>query len=452
MKYIQLTKTNDMKKLHFLTACWCLVALLPLLTIAQKVEWVEQVIVGNGNKFEATPPYIDYVTVQTYDPSNGSTSVFDVIKTQSVQDVLIANQKIYVAAHDSIIMYDANTLLRLAAVADSGLSRLHVFNNRLVVSKQFPIVRFFVEVLDANNLALIARIQNLSGDCKGILSTKDSLYVAVNGGYLATEGKLAVIDFNTWTLSREINFGPNAVGINDIYNYGGIIFSVNETPFGNPDVGSITAYSTYSLAYTNYVLNLRVGNGSGMKNSGVIEPLLYITLNNGIGSFNLDTKQIADTTILPDPGFTNHIYFTSYNVDYVNNYLYTNIGNRVTFGINVVADTQGDSITSFPTGFNTDAIALDYRTPVYIGEPESAVGKLALYPNPVENTLRIRYTGSSTVHEIRILDITGRTVFQQTAEDLRKGQWISCAGFPSGLYFLTVRASDIILSSKFIKK
>ena len=122
MKYIQLTKTNDMKKLHFLTACWCLVALLPLLTIAQKVEWVEQVIVGNGNKFEATPPYIDYVTVQTYDPSNGSTSVFDVIKTQSVQDVLIANQKIYVAAQDSIIMYDANTLLRLAAVADSGLS------------------------------------------------------------------------------------------------------------------------------------------------------------------------------------------------------------------------------------------------------------------------------------------------------------------------------------------
>ncbi|MFH1161495.1 MAG: T9SS type A sorting domain-containing protein [bacterium] len=440
------------KKVNFLLTCVVVLSILPLFSYSQKSEWVEQVIVANGNQYEATPPFIDYVTVQTYDPSTGSTSVFDVIKTQSVQDVVIANQRIYVAAQDSIVMYDANTLQRLGSVADSGLSRLHVFNNRLIVSKQFPVVRFFVEVLNAEDLALIARIQNISGDCKGILDTKDSVYVAVNGGYLSSEGKLAVINFNTWTLSREINFGPNAVGISDLYNYGGVFFSVNETPYGNPDVGSVTAYSTYSLTYTNYILNLRVGNGSGLKNSGVIEPMLYLTLNNGIGSFNMETKQIADTTIFPDPGSVNHIYYTSYDADYVNDLLYTNVGNRISFGIDVVGTTLGDSVTSFITGFNTDAIGIDYRTPVNIDEPTSGEGYLALYPNPVENSLRVKYTGDAQVSEIAIMDITGRTIYKEFPGDIRKGTWINCSDFPSGLYFLTAKAGSKSLSAKFIKK
>ena len=231
----------------------------------------------NGNKYETSPPYGDYVTCQTYNPATGTTSIFDEIMTQSTQDVVIANQKIYVAAQDSIIMYDANTLLRLYAIADSGLSRLHIFNDKLIISKQYPVVRFFVEVLNADDLSLVARIQNISGDCKGITSTKDSIYVGINGGYLSTEGKMAVIDFNSWTVTREINFGPNATGINDIHNYGGVLFSINETPYGVADEGSITAYDTYTMTHTNYVFNRRVGAaGSLTKNSGVIGNMLYL--------------------------------------------------------------------------------------------------------------------------------------------------------------------------------
>jgi len=441
-----------MKKIGLLSSFLISMLLMPWVGLSQKAEWVEQVIVANGNKFETTPSPADYVTVQTYNPSTGITYVFDEIKTQSAQDVIVADGKIYVAAQDSIVMYDANTLQRIAAIADSGLSRLFLFNDKLIVSKQYPVVRFFVEVLNASDLSLVARIQNISGDCKGIVSTKDSIYVVVNGGFLSSEGKLAVINLNNWTLGREINFGPNAVGINDIYNYGGILFTVNETPFGSAVFGSITSYDTYTRTYTNNMLTYLVGNGAGgVKNSGVIDNMLYLTLNNGIGSFNMDTKQVEDPSIFPDPGVVNHIYYTSYTTDYVNSYIYSNIGNRISFGIDLVGTTLGDSITSFQTGFNTDAIAVDYRVPVGIENSVVANASLAIYPNPVENQVRIKYTGEAPVTEILIRDITGRTIYQSN-ERSSSAIWIDCSSFPAGLYFVTVKTDSNTLSSKFIKK
>ncbi|MBL7138490.1 MAG: T9SS type A sorting domain-containing protein [Bacteroidales bacterium] len=441
-----------MKKIASLLSFLAIMVILPWVGFAQEAEWVEQVIVANGNAYESSPPFVDFVTVQTYNPANGATSVFDEIKTQSVQDVVIANNKIYVAAQDSIVMYDANTLQRLMAIADSGLSRICVLKDWLIVTKQYPIVRFFAEVLNANDLSLIARIQNISGDCKGIAGTLDSVYIAVNGGYLSTTGKLAVINVTNWTLSREIDFGSDAAGINDIYNYGGTLFCINETPYGSSDSGSITAYNTYAMTHINYLLGLHVGNGApGIKNSGTVGNMLYLTLNYGIGSFNMDTRVIEDTTIFPDPGFVNHISFTSYTTDYVNSYLYMNVGNLSSWGINLVGTTAGDSVTSFITGFNTDAIALDYRVPVGIDDPVTRETSIAIFPNPAENMVRIKYTGDAPVAEILIRDLTGRTIYRNNERTV-SGTWIDCSSYPAGLYFVTVKTDSNTLSTKLIKK
>jgi len=443
---------GSMRKIHLLSANLIIAILLPLASFAQRAEWVQQVIVANGNTYEFAPPYIDYVTVQTYDPSSGVTYVFDQIYTQSVQDVVIGNNKIYVAAEDSIIMYDANTLARVGGIADSGLSRLHLFNNMLIVTKQYPIVRFFAEVLNAGDLSLIALIQNLSGDCKGITHTQDSVYIAVNGGYAATEGKLAVINKNNWTLRREIPLGADIAGINDIYNYGGVIYCINETPFGVSDAGSISAYDTYSTNLTTYMLDVSVGNLSGgVKNSGIIGDKLYLSLNNGIGSFNLTTNQIQDTTIFPDPGAAMHIQYTSFTTDYVNSLLYINVGDRSTFGLDLVGTIAGDSVTSFTTGTNADALAIDYRVPVGIDGPTAEKASVVVYPNPAENMVRVNWTGNSMVEEILIRNLTGHTVFQRS-ESHTSGTWIDCSSFPAGLYFVTLKTDHDLLSTKFVKK
>jgi len=175
---------------------------------AQRAEWVNQVLIGIGGKFEMTPPYSDYVNMMKYDPSTHNTSIFNTIKTQSVQDILISGDYAYVAAQDSIVKYDINTYQRVAAIADSGIACLGLFNDKLLVSKQYPIVRFFMEVLDAGSLALLDRIQFISGECGDITCTKDSVFVAVNGGYMGSEGKLAVITPMAGTLFVRSTWAP----------------------------------------------------------------------------------------------------------------------------------------------------------------------------------------------------------------------------------------------------
>ena len=159
-------------------------------TIAQSTVYVKQIITANSGKFEISPPYSDYVTVQAYNPQTKNVDVFNTIYTQSAQSMVISNHMIYVAAQDSIVKYDLNTMQRKAAVADSGLNQMAVFNGKLIVSKQYPLTNYFVEVLDTSTLGEVAEIPGITGDCGDITSANDTLYVAVNGGYLGTVGKL----------------------------------------------------------------------------------------------------------------------------------------------------------------------------------------------------------------------------------------------------------------------
>jgi hypothetical protein len=435
-----------MKKSCILVIFLGIIFLFPLMGISQRAEWVNQVLIGNGGKFETTPPFNDYVTMQKYDPATHATSIFNTIFTQSVQDILISGNYAYVAAQDSIIKYDINTYQRVAAIADSGIAKLGLYNDRLIVSKQWPVVRFYVEVLNANSLALLDRIQFVSGDCGDVFSTKDSVYVAVNGGFMGTEGKLAVINPGNWDLAREINLGTSALGISDLYFYDGNIFSINHTPYGVL-TGSISNYNIYTGTFTNNSLNYILGDGLG-----VIDSVLYLKVNEGVGTFNLKTKQMIDTALIPDPGSASHVYITSGSTDYINDYLYLNISDRLSFGINVVFSTAGDSITSFTTGISPDAIALDYRVPVGVNEPKATLTAVALYPNPVSENVRIQYFGEGNILEYSVMDLTGRTVYHSAWNGAGNVTVIDCTGYPSGLYFLLLKTDRETLTRKFVKK
>lgn len=413
-------------------------------TFAQDNEWVNQVVVVNSGRFETTEPYTDYVTVQSYNPASQQTNVFGTIYTQAAQDIVIHGNMAYVAAQDSIIMYNIDNYQRVAAISDSGLSKLCYFNNKLIVTKKAPISRFFVEVLDASNLALLARIQNISGQCGGAIYDKDTIYVAVNNGADGTVGKLACIAVDSWTVVREINFGEQAVGIFDLYNYGGNIVSVNRTPTGGTATGSITMYNLFSKTFENKIINATIGYGCGIKNN-----LLYLIYNGGIGSFDLNTGTMVNTQIIPAPTQPN-VAFNSAAVDYVAGNLYMQLGNRPpTFGIGIVASSQtGDSLTSFPTGLNANAVAIDYRTPVGVqGEPEDA--SISIFPNPVTDFLWIKT--NLPAKQVSVIDITGRVIYSNATGDSENIR-IDCSGFPSGVFFVSVLTESGKVTKKFIRQ
>ena len=344
-----------MKRNYIFLLTIIIVTLTPsFLRAQQKSETVKQVITANGGRFESTPPFNDFATVQSYDPTTQMVDNFNTIYTQSVQDVVISGNIAYVAAQDSIIMYNIDTHVRIGAIADSGLSKLYLYKGALIVSKQYPVKRFFVEVLDAGSLALLARVQNISGECAGITSANDIIYVANNGGYAGTTGKLEAINPVDWTLINEFDLGQNAVGIYNLYYWSGNIFSVNRTPFGASDTGSISRFDYINGTFTTKVLGTRIGDGFGIKDN-----LLYLKINEGMGSYDLQTQTIADTTIVPDPGSAVDITIHAGAIDYVNSRAYLQIGNRNSFGIGVVTSLTGDSITSFSTGVNAEAMAID---------------------------------------------------------------------------------------------
>ncbi len=434
-----------MKKTCILNILLALILLVPVTVFSQKGEWVNQVLIGIGGKFEVSPPFSDYVKMMKYDPATQTTNLFNTIYTQSVQDILIAGDFAYVAAQDSIIKYDINSYQRVAAIADSGISKLGLYYDRLIVSKQWPVVRFYVEVLNANSLALLDRIQFISGDCGDVFCTKDSVYVAVNGGFSGTDGKLAVIAPGVWDLAREIDFGPQALGMYDLYYYDGNIVSINRTPYG-ATTGSFSFYNTYTYTGTTVTVDQAVSDGFG-----VIDSILYLKVNEGVGTFNLKSREMIDTALIPDPGSASHIYITSGSTDYLNDYLYLNVSNRTNWGFCAVFSTDGDSLTSFTTGISPDAIALDYRVPVGVHENHATSPSVALYPNPVTDKVRIQYFGEGTVSEYSVMDLTGRTVARVSWDGTGNTTVIDCSSLPSGIYFLLVKTDKNTLTRKFIK-
>jgi hypothetical protein len=361
---------------------------------------------------------------------------------------VINNNVAYVAAEDSIVMYNIDTYQRVAAIADSGLCKLYYNSGKLIVTKQYPIKRFFVEILDASNLALLGFVQGISGDCAGAVMTNNMLYVAVDSGYQGTRGRLAIIDpAANWQLLQEVDFGTQAVGIFELYNYNNQIVSVNKTPYGGLDAGSLTFFDPGNSTFQNHLYNVRVGDGYGIRNN-----LLYLNINGGIGSISLDTYQIGDTTIIPAPSSTGTIVIHSAAIDYINDQFYLNIGNYSSFGIGIIASLAGDSLGTYATGINPEGIAIDYRTPNGISPKSNGVTNLTVTPNPVSDVLTITFTGDETVGEIRIFDITGRNVLTRTVNESMKNVRISCKDFPSGIYMLSASAGKEIFSRKFIKK
>lgn len=420
--------------------------IVPLLTA--QTPYVKQVITGNSGKFEFAPPYQDYVTLQSYEPVSGQSTLFHTIFTQSVQDILIHERVAYVAAQDSIVKIDLTTLQRVAAIADSGVSKLLLVDDKLVVSKQFPVSVYFAEVLNAGDLSPVTSVSGIAGDCGYMVAVDDSVYIAVNGGWMGTEGKIAVVDGSSWNLVRHINLGAQAVGIMNLYRYGNSLISINKSPFATPNTGSISAYNLTTHAFANSILNKNVSLGAGVAGN-----LLYFGYNYGIGSFNLNTMQIEDSVIVADPGSLFFRYITSATIDTLNERLYVNTGDYVTEGTCLVTNLTGDSLTSYPTGISTDAVAVDYRVSgtsmAELNEPIS----LQVSPNPATDFTVVTARSGAGVPSFCISDLSGRVVYRYVDSGVaQRSVRIDAGSLTRGMYILTFDHTGERGALRFIRK
>jgi hypothetical protein len=97
----------------------------------------QQLVVVNGGLFGSQT---DFANIGIFNSVSGTFTTLDTIYTNSVQDVLIEeNRYIYVAAQDSIVKYDLWTAERLSAAAFGAAStiRLGLYNDKLLVGNWY---------------------------------------------------------------------------------------------------------------------------------------------------------------------------------------------------------------------------------------------------------------------------------------------------------------------------
>ena len=432
-----------MRKNHFLTA---VILAISLAAGAQSIvaqTSVKQVIIANGGNFSDTS---DYVSIAAYNPVTQTTMTFDTIFTQSVQDVIINGKYAYVAAQDSIVKYDIDNYSRVAAAAVSGTHNLAIYNDQLILSRQYPVVENFVQVFDVNDLSFLYSVPEVSDEAAGIVVVSDTAYIAVPGSYLSTVGKIAVIDLQNHTFVREVNLGEQGIGISNLYSDGNKIYTVNTTPWGGSK-GAITTYNINNLQFSTNVIDVVVGKGVS-----IYGDTLFVGLNHGIGSYNLMSDEIMDTTIIPDPGSSNYISIAAAVFDSVNKNFYVSTTDYFSFGEGKIYNISGDSIGTYTAGISPEGLAVDYRDNTGIIDTQNDL-LLSIYPNPANEYINISIKNNFDKGELSITDISGRDVekYDYTNSSVNNVLRIHVSDLSRGIYFVKLKTSHKQVVKKFIK-
>jgi hypothetical protein len=345
-------------------------------------------------------------------------------------------------------MMNLTTYQRIAAIADSGLSKMLIFGDKLVVTKQYPVSTYFAEVLRLDDLSLVSSIPGIPGDCGGLVAAGDSIYIAVNGGWMGTEGKIAVVETSGWTVSRIINLGASAIGSMNIYKYNNQLFTVNKSPYTTPDAGSLSVYNLNNHSFENINLGGNVSIGAGIDGH-----LLYFGFDYGIGSFNMNLLEMEDSTVIEDPGSAMFNYITSATVDTLNHLIYVNVGDYVAPGTCMVATLTGDSVTSFATGISTDGVAVDYRiSATGVEDVDKDATAFSLYPNPATDYVTLKLSNPDEICGIRLTDMMGRDLVLNLKTS-RDGETIlDVSHLPSGVYAAIVATRNRSFTGKFQRR
>ncbi len=399
-----------------------------------------QLIVASGGAFSDPT---DFVSVAAYSLQNQSTSFIGEIKTQAVQDVLINDGKMYITATDSLVVFNLESNQRINSVAISGARYVSVYNDLLFVSIQYPETSNFLKVFDKNTLIQAASISEISGEAAAMVVHENKLYVAVPGDWTSTTGNLAVVNATDGTFIEEIDLGTSGAGIHDVFIYNNKILSVNRSPWGGTS-GTLTLFDPVTKLISHYMFPYHIGKGIGIHNHQ-----LYLSINNGIGTIDLESWQVSDDALVSDPGSSSFVYFADIVLDTLNSQLFATTTDYFSMGEGLIFDLNGIQTGSFEAGISAEALALDYRTMSNLGE--ISYSRLNVFPNPATTTIQLTNNSDEKIEIIKFFDAQGQLV-KIVGRELAKNS-VDVSALSSGIYFIvaTTGGYDVVLA-RFIKQ
>lgn len=411
-------------------------AVFPAFLSAQTTTFVNQIVIGNGGVY-SNPD--DYVNIASYNPVNSDYSVFADIATQSVQDIIMDTSFIFVAAQDSLIVYDANTHEKINKKFIPNIRSLANNSEKLIVTRQYPAADSFIYILNKSNLEILEVITT-SGETGNVVIVGDSAYIAVPGAYGTEIGKLAVIDLSNNILVKEIVFGSNAKGLSELFYHDSTIITVN-THFWDymNNRFSISKYNFYTGDTTTIVFT---GDYYGFYGNSVLaDSNILIPLSSSINKINIFDNTII--TWLP-------VNPAAQAFDSVNSIVYITESNYLTYGklykYDYIADLYIDSID---VGISPEAIAIDYRTTLLSTDFKNTENiKIAVYPNPCDSYVKVIVPADIKILSYAIYSIDGVLRYESNAQSDNE---IPMNFMPSGVYVFEIDTNKGTSYHKIIK-
>jgi hypothetical protein len=412
--------------------------LLPVFATAQMVT--KQIVIANGGEY-SNPN--DFVTINVFDPETQLTTDLATIYTQSVQGMFVNGNFAYVAAQDSLVKINLESGEKVAAIGLSGVNKFGVYQDKLIVTRQYPVTSGFVQIRNLSDLSLIKTFDEISDEAYDVIVVADSAYISVTGGWAATVGKLAILDLKNETFVREIDLGTAAVGISNVFENGNDLFFVCKTPYLGTS-GSIITYNLNNSSATASTFQHILG-----KAAGTVNGQLYLMIDGNIGSISLNEMAIADLSLITDN--SPNLDITACALDVVNEKIYASFSYWISpDGTGKIFDLSGNETGQYDVGISSEDLAVNYLDVTGFPDAGEVTQQMSVYPNPCLNTLAFS-SAIGQAANISVVDLAGKEVLSIN----------SSAGFNSpidvsilkpGYYFLRINIDDQAFTTKFVKQ
>lgn len=422
-----------MKKIYMTIAAYLLVTIT---LTAQTNFKPHQIIIGNGGEY-GNPG--NNVTMASYSPETHEYSVFDEIGSQSIQNICLDSSFAYVLAQDSIIKYNLENQSRVTSTKLTALRDIEQYGENLIITRQFPADDSCVYILNKTDLS-VNKIVQTTGETGGITIAGDSAYIAVPGAYGTSEGKLAVMSLDDFTITKEINFGVAGKGLSEVFYKDPYIYTVN-THFW--DMTNLRyAVSEYNIENGDTATHVFNDDYYGFTGHPVMkENEILIPRSMDIAAFDIETAEITSY-------LNKTIAAMSY--DSVNEKLYFTTTDFSTYGKMYIYNTSPLSIEdSLDVGVSPEALAIQYivdNTSIKTTKQKKAI---SLYPNPATTAIRISAENLTGEFTVKIFNAAGEKLVNKK---LQKDGTLDVSNLNNGIYIVQILTAKETFVSKLLKQ
>lgn len=394
--------------------------------------YAQDLIVVNGGLFGTN----EKVNINLQNINSGSSHFLDTIYSNSIQDLLIHENYLYVAAQDSIVKYDLVTMERIAATAFGAMStiKLQIYNNKLLVGNWYEPFGFsgnydnHLRIFDANDLGFQDSISDLRKPATDMVILNDTAYIVQNNrtvsGWQDTLGYLAVIDLTTYSLIRHDTLSDSGDEIGRLILEGQTIYTLNSAS------NTISSFNTLTGSKNT------VQSGVDLK-ANLYGPTIfkydgkwYFPFDQGIGTFDLITNSVIDSNIINiDLNFA-FVLDTLSDRIYVSHIDYWNQQNNKGICYNM----NGDSIAPFQVGYSPELLGVYYESSSSNSIQNGHITEqLKVYPNPFKDQVNVELPLLDS-YQLRLFSSIGTLTYSKSmyADQIK----INLESLPQGIYYL----------------